>query len=132
MLKKEELVQTPEYWLELIQNDLYKHVTKYMQKEGINQTELAKRLGVSKGYISQVLNGNFNYTLKKLIELSLAIGLMPKVRFESALPRTENVTKVKQSAKVVLHHTSKDKSLSKYALMPNINTTYTSTHGQAR
>ena len=32
MLKKEEIIQTPEYWLESIQNELYSHVNAYMQK----------------------------------------------------------------------------------------------------
>jgi transcriptional regulator with XRE-family HTH domain len=54
-----------------------------MDAEGLNQSQLAKRLGVSKGYVSQVLNGNFNHTVRKLIELSLAIGMVPVVVYET-------------------------------------------------
>lgn len=82
MKKFEELVETPEYWLETIQNELYEHVFNYMESENINQTQLAERLGVTKGYISQVLNGHFNHSLVKLIELSLAIGVAPDVDFK--------------------------------------------------
>lgn len=82
MLKKEELQKTPEYWLETIQNELYQLVVDYMERQGINQTELAEKLGVSKGYISQILKGQFNYTLKKLIELSLAMDRVPNLQFQ--------------------------------------------------
>ncbi|OFX18080.1 MAG: hypothetical protein A2033_18790 [Bacteroidetes bacterium GWA2_31_9] len=84
MLSKEELLKTPEYWFENIQNEIYRQVSDYIQNEGITQTQLAEKLGVTKGYISQIMNGNFNYTLKKLIELSLAINKIPVVEFRKA------------------------------------------------
>jgi transcriptional regulator with XRE-family HTH domain len=83
MKKFEELIETSEYWLETIQNELYQHVFNYMEKEKINQTQLAKKLGVTKGYLSQVLNGHFNHRLEKLIELSLAIGIVPDMEFKT-------------------------------------------------
>jgi|SRR5664279_6465212 len=83
MLTKEGLIKTPEYWMENIQNELYRRVKKYLEDNGINQTQLAEKLNVTKGYVSQVLNGNFNFTLNKLIELSLAIGLAPDLEFRS-------------------------------------------------
>ena len=81
MITREELLQSPEYWFENAQNDLYGQVIDYMEKEGINQNQLAERLGVTKGYISQILKGEFNYTLKKLIDISLAIGQVPKIDY---------------------------------------------------
>jgi transcriptional regulator with XRE-family HTH domain len=58
-------------------------VSEYIQKEGINQTQLAEKIGVSKSYISQIMNGNFNYTLKKMIELSLALEKAPAFEFKN-------------------------------------------------
>ena len=83
MITREELIKSPEYWFEEAQNELFRQVMAYIEKEGITQTELASRLGVSKGYVSQILNGNFNYTLKKLIEVSLAIGIIPKIKYQA-------------------------------------------------
>jgi len=80
--KREELLKTPEYWFEQAQNELYRQVTEFMKQEGINQTQLAEKLGVSKGYISQIMKGEFNYTLKKLIELSMAIGKVPRINYK--------------------------------------------------
>ncbi len=82
MLTREEILRSPEYWFEEAQNELYRQVVEYKEKHGINQTQLAQELGVSKGYISQVLKGEFNYTLKKLIEISLALGKVPQLDYK--------------------------------------------------
>jgi len=86
MLKHEELVYKPEYWLETIQNEIFRQVTAYLKDNKITQNQFAEQLGVSKGYVSQVMKGEFNYTLKKLIELSLAVGKAPVIVFK---PLTE-------------------------------------------
>ncbi len=83
MITREELLKSPEYWFENAQNDLFRQVTEYMEKEGINQNQLANRLCVTKGYVSQILKGEFNYTLKKLIEISLAIGKVPQIEYKT-------------------------------------------------
>jgi transcriptional regulator with XRE-family HTH domain len=69
--------------MEDVQNEIFRQVYFYMNKESLNQTQLAKRLNVSKGYISQILNGNFNFSLKKLIELSLKLNVAPIINYES-------------------------------------------------
>jgi len=81
MIKHEELVSRPEYWLETIQNEVFRQVTEYLSINNMTQSQLAIQLGVSKGYVSQIMKGEFNYTLKKLIELSLAIGKAPVIQF---------------------------------------------------
>ncbi|MCA4898473.1 MAG: helix-turn-helix domain-containing protein [Bacteroidota bacterium] len=82
-MTREELLKSPEYWFENAQNELYRQVIDYKEKKGINQTELAEELGVTKGYVSQILKGEFNYTLKKLIEISLAIGKIPQIEYKT-------------------------------------------------
>jgi transcriptional regulator with XRE-family HTH domain len=82
MIKREELLKTREYWFETLQNEIFRMVTAYIQKENITQTKLAEQLGVSKGYISQIVNGNFNFSLKKMIELSLALNHVPDFKFK--------------------------------------------------
>lgn len=77
-----DLVKTKGFILATIQNDLYGEVSTYMNEKDLNQTKLAQELKVSKSYISQVLNGNFNYTISKLIDLSLAIGKIPSITFK--------------------------------------------------
>ena len=79
----EELRRTKEFWMERIQNDIFRFVKSYMDENQINQSQLAHNLGVSKGYVSQILNGNFNFSIKKLIELSLKLKIAPDINFKS-------------------------------------------------
>lgn len=81
MITNDELLETPEYWTTRIQLDLYSHLQDYMRVNGMNRMQLAQKLGVTKGYVTQVLNGDFDHRLSKLVELSLAVGLIPKLEF---------------------------------------------------
>lgn len=83
MINREELIRSKEYWLEKMQNALFVELEDYIEKNNLNKTKFAEKLGVSKSYLSQVLNGNFDHKLSKLIELSLAIDKIPMVRFEN-------------------------------------------------
>ncbi|MCB9230703.1 MAG: helix-turn-helix transcriptional regulator [Bacteroidia bacterium] len=82
MITREELLSSEEHWVFEIQNQIFNLVKDYMEKEGINQTQLAERLGVSKGYVSQVLNGDFDHRISKLVSLVLATGNVPKLNFK--------------------------------------------------
>jgi transcriptional regulator with XRE-family HTH domain len=99
MFTREEVLRSPEYWFEEAQNELYRQVVEYMEKTGLNQTQLADKLGVSKGYVSQILKGEFNYTLKKLIEISLAVGKVPQVGYKSVEEVIKEDSKTKESKK---------------------------------
>lgn len=44
-----------------------------MQDSGVSYAELARRLGKSKGHVSQVLNGTRNMTLRTLADISYVI-----------------------------------------------------------
>jgi transcriptional regulator with XRE-family HTH domain len=100
MITREQLFRQPEFWIERIQNDIFRAVRRYMEEHDLNQTQLADHLKVSKGYISQILNGNFNFSLTKLVDLCLALGVAPDVHLndlndfieyeENRLSRMEN------------------------------------------
>lgn len=80
-MTREELIKSPEYWTTHAQIDLYESALSFMEKTGKNRKELAEHLGVSKSYVSQLLNGDFDHRLSKFVELSLAFGFVPKVSF---------------------------------------------------
>lgn len=50
-----------------------------MQDTGISQSDLAKKLGKSKAFVSQILDGTRNMTLKTLADISYALGVDSKV-----------------------------------------------------
>ena len=47
----------------------------------MNKTQLAEYLGCTKGYVTQLLNGDFDHKLSKFVELSLAINKIPEIIF---------------------------------------------------
>src|SRR6056297_1079446 len=82
-MKREKIIKSKGYNITKIQNELYRQLTNYLEENNITRTQFAKELGVSKGYVSQILNGDFDYKLSKLVELSLAIGKIPDIKFTS-------------------------------------------------
>lgn len=82
-MKRKELLKSKEYWLVKIQNELHNELKKYMKESGLNQSQLAEKLKVTKGYVSQILNGDFDYRLSKFIDLCLSINKVPEVKFKN-------------------------------------------------
>ena len=80
--EREEVLSSAGYWLYKIQEDLYVQLDDFMEENGLNQSQLAEKLGVSKGYVSQILNADFDHKLSKLVSLSLAIGKVPIVEYK--------------------------------------------------
>lgn len=99
MITREELLKSPDYWFEAAQNDLFAEVKQYLDKENITQSELAERLNVSKGYISQIMNGNANFTLKKLVDFFISIGKVPQVKYFDFIEVLENDNTKRESLK---------------------------------
>jgi len=81
MFSKDELLKRPNYLLTKYQNEIYRQVEEYMRSNNLTQKDVAERLGVSNAYVSQILNGNFNFTLRKLIEIGLMVGKVPAIEF---------------------------------------------------
>ena len=84
MKSRLELYMSREYWIDGIQNDIFRALHAFKEKNGIKtNSELAEKLGYSKGYISQIMNGNFNFSLSKLVDLALSINMVPDLEIKS-------------------------------------------------
>ena len=81
-ITREELLASKEYWTADIQMKLFDEVERFMKSQGMNRTQFAEYLGCTKGYVTQLLSGDFNSKISKLVELSLAIGKIPEVVFK--------------------------------------------------
>lgn len=89
-MRRKDFLNSPEYWIAKAQIDLYNCAEEFMEANGLNRSQLAKHLGVSKGYVSQLLNGDYDHKLSKFIELALAFGYVPEISFKTV---AEVVTK---------------------------------------
>ncbi len=80
-MNRVELLKSPDYWLAYMQNSLFNLMESYRLKKKLKKKDLAAEFGVTKGYISQIMNGNFDHKMSKLVELSLACGKVPQIIF---------------------------------------------------
>ena len=80
-MNRNELVKSKEYWMAQIQLNLFELIENYCKKNNLNKTQLAAQLGVTKSYVTQILNGDFDHKMSKLVELSLAFGKVPVLQF---------------------------------------------------
>jgi len=56
--------------IEKITNDLY----DIMEAQGLNQADLAAKLGTSEAWISKLLQGNHNMTIKTVVTIAHTLG----------------------------------------------------------
>jgi transcriptional regulator with XRE-family HTH domain len=68
--------------LETIILEITEQVVKAMKEKRINRSKLAQRLNVSPAFVTKILNGTSNFTLKTLLSLADTLDLELKVRFE--------------------------------------------------
>jgi transcriptional regulator with XRE-family HTH domain len=71
-------LEDPEFARLMAQGDLIMEVTEtlceLLEKEKISRKELAERLGKSKGFVSQLLNGGRNLTLRTVADILHVLG----------------------------------------------------------
>ena len=56
-----------------------------MEELGISKNELARKLGKSKSYVTQLLNGSRNMTLGTLSDVCMELNTKPKISFSGHL-----------------------------------------------
>lgn len=55
--------------------DVTEAIWAELDRQGITKAELAARLGKSKAYVTQLLNGSRNMTLRTLADIAFALGV---------------------------------------------------------
>ena len=88
-----EYLEDPEFAKLMAQEDLILEVTEtlceLLEKEKISRKELADRLGKSKGFVSQLLNGGRNLTLRTVADILHVLGYKVALTpYKEGEPRT--------------------------------------------
>lgn len=63
----------PEFKAGVLRLAFYEDMLRIMEEKGINRTELAKRLGCTKAYITKLLSDTTNVTIQTMAKISLAL-----------------------------------------------------------
>jgi len=72
--RNQEAQKDPVYLAESLALEIAIEVYRQMKEAGLSQTRFAERLGVSKPYVSQVLQGKTNMTILTLAKIAKALG----------------------------------------------------------
>ena len=62
------------YWVDKAALEFTEGLCERMDQQGVSRAEFARRLGVSRGYVTKVLRGNVNITLETMVKLARAVG----------------------------------------------------------
>ena len=85
-----------EYEIERLLLRFFRAIHRRMREEGITQTELAARMGVSQAYISKLLNYNQNLTIRSLAILAAVMGAewdVPRLTEREELPQHDQASR---------------------------------------
>jgi len=88
-----EASRSVDYWQDVAQTDFARDMHRRMKESGISAAELARRMGTSKAYASQLMDGG-NFTLLTMVKVAMALGAVVRVQLEGQEERA-------QGAKVV-------------------------------
>ena len=72
--KLDKYADDPEFLTEEAILDFTEKLVTKMQELKVNRAELAKRLNVSKAFVTKLLNGNPNMTIKTMVSISNVLG----------------------------------------------------------
>jgi len=83
-LKKaaKDLETDPEYQTMWQKSVFVVAITNAMHESGISQNELARRLKVSRQYISRALSHDANFTIESMVRIALVVGLRLEITLE--------------------------------------------------
>jgi len=98
-MKKEtlydEYMEDEEFARIMAQEELIMDVTegfsKMLEEEKLTRSGLADTMRKTRGYISQILNGRRNITLRSLAEIAYHLGYHVNVRFNKRKEKNKNV-----------------------------------------
>jgi transcriptional regulator with XRE-family HTH domain len=74
---------------ELLITQVAEEIWKALDEADLNKTDLAGKLSKSKGYITQLLNGSRNMTLRTLADICFALDKTPVIHLESKHPYSD-------------------------------------------
>jgi transcriptional regulator with XRE-family HTH domain len=71
----DEVGKRVEFWEENAIVGFTEDICVAMERAGVSRAELARRLGTSQAYVTKVLRGDANFTIKTMVRLALALDM---------------------------------------------------------
>lgn len=77
-----EAERREEYWVAGAILEFTESLTAAMEAQGVSRADLARRLGVSAAYVTKMLRGNANFTLRSMVRAARALHTTFRPRLE--------------------------------------------------
>lgn len=68
------------YQQEYLIMQVTERICELMEHNSVSRSDLARKLGTTKGYITQLLDGRANMTLRKLADVCMALGMAAELQ----------------------------------------------------
>ena len=84
--RSRQLDKDPLFIAELMKLEFADDLVRLLERRGLKRTELAEKLGTNRGYITRILNTEYNLSVETMAKIALALDARISVRM---LPREE-------------------------------------------
>ncbi|HSS77413.1 MAG TPA: helix-turn-helix transcriptional regulator [Thermoanaerobaculia bacterium] len=69
----DDALSSPEAWTDGPIVEFTEDLCRLMKEKNVSRSELAKRIGTSRAYVTKLLGGNANFTLATMVKLAFAL-----------------------------------------------------------
>jgi hypothetical protein len=92
--------QQDDYWVARASLAFTESVGQLLEAQHMSRAELARRLGTSTAYVTKILRGDVNFTLRTMVRVSRVLGaeFHPVVEAAGKSPRARTVRAVARPA----------------------------------
>jgi transcriptional regulator with XRE-family HTH domain len=76
-----ELEESGDLYIEWAKINIAEQIYLAMKREDVSKAELSRRLGKSRAYVTQILQGGANFTVESLVKIARALNYQFEVKF---------------------------------------------------
>lgn len=80
-MERKDIIQSPEYWAQMIKVKLFHCVVTYMKGHGCDSKELCNYFGEPESESESLLSGDFNGDIDTLCNIAIKSGFVPQIEF---------------------------------------------------
>lgn len=93
-LEEKDLDKDKDFLSHYLKARFVEDICEAMKEEHLSRSELARRLGKSRQYVSRILNESANFTLETVVEISMALNrkVTLRLRKEDAANTSHNAS----------------------------------------
>lgn len=85
----EEFKDDMDFRSEGVVSDITEQICQIMEDKGLNRVDLSNLLNTSKAAVTKMLNGSTNFTIKRLVKISISLNKEIDICFKEPVPKVD-------------------------------------------